>query len=187
MRHGLDRLYALSGALAAISLLVLLLVVLVQVVFNVIDKVLAITVGEPIGLLIPSYTTFAGYFLVAASFFALAYTLAGGGHIRVTLTLHALRPRWRLVFEIWATAAASALSLFFAWHAVLLTSQSWRFGDTATGLVPIPIWMPQAVMACGVIVLTIACLDSLVQNLLGREPAYLAAERAVDAQLTHPE
>ncbi|MFP5406344.1 MAG: TRAP transporter small permease [Gammaproteobacteria bacterium] len=187
MRRVLDRLYALSGALAAISLVVILAIVLVQVAFNVVDKIAAWVTGSAIGLMIPSYSTIAGFFLVGATFFALAWTFNAGGHIRVTLTLNPLPPGFRRVAEIWASGAASALSAVFVWFAVQLTYQSWRFGDTSTGLVPIPIWVPQAVMTLGAAVLLIACLDGFVQNLAGRKPAYLVAEQAVDVELKHSE
>lgn len=187
MRRALDGLYSLSGALAALSLVVILLLVLVQVVFNTIDRVLQLTTGAPVGLLIPSYAAFAGYFLVGATFFALAPTFNGGAHIRVTLALHWLPAGLRRGFEIWATAVATSLSAYFAWYAANLTWESWRFGDTATGLIPIPLWLPQTAMTTGAIVLSIACLDALLQNLAGREPAYRTAEQAADIQARHIE
>jgi TRAP-type C4-dicarboxylate transport system permease small subunit len=187
LRQALDRLYALSGALAAFSLVAILVIVLVQVTFNIIDKIAEWATGSAIGLLIPSYSTIAGYFLVGASFFALAYTFNAGGHIRVTLTLNPLPVRVRRVVEIWASGAATVLSAYFVWFAVHLAFQSWRFGDVATGLVPIPIWLPQAVMSIGALVLLIACLDGLLLNLAGRKPTYLAAEQAVDVDLKHSE
>jgi len=187
MRRVLDGLYSISGAVAALCLVLILILVLVQVAFNTIDRVLQVTTGSPIGLLIPSYATFSGYFLVGATFFALASTFNAGGHIRVTLALHRLPPALRRVFEIAVTAAATAISGYFAWYAANLTWQSWRFGDVATGLIPIPIWMPQSAMSVGAAILVVACLDALLQHLVGREPAYLAAERAVDVEMRQVE
>jgi hypothetical protein len=42
-------------------------------------------------------------------------------------------------------------------------------------------------MTTGAVVLSIACLDALLQNLAGREPAYRAAEQAADIQARHIE
>ena len=187
MRRVLDGLYSLSGAIAALCLIVILALVLVQVAFNTIDRVLQLTTGNPIGLLIPSYAAFSGYFLVGATFFALASTLNAGVHIRVTLFLHRLPFGLRRAFEMLVTAAATAISGYFAWYAVNLTWQSWRFGDVATGLIPIPIWIPQTAMSAGAAILFVACLDSLLQHLAGREPPYLAAERAADIETGHAE
>ena len=57
----------------------------------------------------PGSTDYAGYCMAAASFFALAYALNRGAHIRVSLLLSALG-RWRRAGEIWCFAIGSALA-----------------------------------------------------------------------------
>jgi hypothetical protein len=57
-----------------------------------------------------------------------------------------------------------------------MTFVSYRLHDMSTGLVPMPLWIPQAGMALGVVVMFIALLDDVVIALSGREPSYLAAE-----------
>ena len=91
LRRALDALYRLSGALAALFLVAICAIVLLQVGANCIDKIAEWTTGAPIGLVVPSYAEFAGFFLAASSFLALAWTLRHGGHIRVSLFV---RPRW---------------------------------------------------------------------------------------------
>ena len=90
MRRVLDSLYSLSGAAAAAFLLAICGIVLLQVGANMIDSAATLVIGEPIGLVVPSYSEFTGFFLVAASFLAMANALRSGSHIRVTLIILSL-------------------------------------------------------------------------------------------------
>ncbi|MGE0845482.1 MAG: hypothetical protein AB7L41_04380, partial [Flavobacteriaceae bacterium] len=82
MRRILNGLYGLSALLAGIALTAILLTVLAQVSLNFADWSYSRFTGVPIGLLIPSYADFAGYFLVGATFFALASSFHDGAHVR---------------------------------------------------------------------------------------------------------
>ena len=172
MRHLLDRLYLLSGALAALFIFLICAVVMAQVVLNLIDKIARMATGSAIGLTIPSYADFTGFFLAAASFLALAYTLREGGHIRVTLFLSSLRSPLRRVFEFWCVGAAAAMTLYFTWYMALLVHESFVYNDLSPGMIAVPIWIPQSSMLIGLAVLSIALMDELVGLFAGREASY---------------
>lgn len=172
MRQALDRLYLASGVLAAVFLLAIVAIVLAQVMANAVDAVSRALTGEAIGLVIPSYAEFAGFFLAASSFLALAYSLRAGAHIRVTLVLQHVGPRWRRLAEAWCAAAGAAMAGYFAWYTVLLVLESLRFGDVSPGMVPVPLWVPQTAMALGLIVLTVALVDGFVGVLRGRDSGF---------------
>lgn len=172
MRAVLDMLYRASGALAAVLLAAIGGIVLLQVGANLTDKIVGWAGGTPPGLLIPSYSEFAGFFLAAASFLALAYTLRAGGHIRVSLVIHNLPPLARRGIELWCTAVACSLTGYFAWYASRLVWDSLRFNDLSPGIVPVPLWIPQAPVAVGLAVLTIALADEFVRVLRGGLPTY---------------
>lgn len=172
MRRALDLLYALSGGLGALFLALILVTVLAQVALNMADGVSEALTGQAMGLLIPSYADFAGYFLAAGTFFALAYTFNAGGHIRVTLVLQRLPARLRQGAEIFCSGLAALTAGYFAWYAASLTHESWRFGDLSPGLVAIPTWIPQAAMTAGLAMLAIAGLDAFGQAAGGAMPAY---------------
>lgn len=187
LRRALDALYRGSGALAACFLVAICVVVLLQVGANAIDKIAEWTTGAPIGLVVPSYAEFAGFFLAASSFLALAYTLRHGGHVRVSLLVRRFTGKPRRVFELWCCGFAALLSGYFAYFAVRLTVDSWRFDDLSPGLIPVPLWLPQASVALGLIVLTVALLDEFAVVLRGDEAAYMRAERRLEAQMEHGE
>ncbi|MCZ7563992.1 MAG: TRAP transporter small permease [Burkholderiales bacterium] len=182
MRVLLDWLYRASGALAAAFLVAIALVVLAQVGANLVDALIKAFGGEPYGLLIPSYAEFAGFFLAASSFFALAYTLRHGAHIRVELLVHRLGPRARHWVELWCVAVATVVSGYFAWYSFGLVRESFEFGDPSPGIIAIPLWIPQSGMALGLAVLTIAFTDDLVALLRGRVPSYGAAVQGSAAE-----
>lgn len=183
MRCALDWLYRASGALGAMFLVAICGIVLAQVGANVIDALAAWITGHPIGLVIPSYADFAGFFLAASSFLALPYALRHGAHIRVTLLLQGLPAGVRRWFEVWCTLVGTAMAGYAAWYMSALVAESWRFGDVSPGLVAVPLWLPQSGMALGLIVLTVALADDLVATLRGRTPSFEAAEAAGEGVL----
>ncbi len=165
IRKTLDRLYSISGAVAAVFLVLICLLVSVQVVFNLITKLF----GTDFALTIPSYAEFAGFFLASASFLALAYTLMRGGHIRVTLVLQFLPKTARFMFEIFGLALCAATSLYATWFMANLTYESFEFGDLSPGIIATPLWIPQTSLTIGLAILSIALLDLTISTLIKRD------------------
>ncbi len=178
MRAILDALYRGSGILAAVFLVAICGAVLLQVGANLLDSAITLVTGWPLGLMIPSYAEFTGFFLSASSFLALAYTLGRGGHIRVSLIVSRVKGRARLAVELAICLLGMLLSGYFAYYAVDLTYDSWRFNDLSSGIVPAPLWVPQGAMALGLLVLTIALIDEAVRVLKGGLPLYVAGDDA---------
>ena len=156
MRALLDGLYRASGVAAAVCLALIAALVLVQIV------------GRMLGLLVPGTDDIAGFLLVATSFLALAHTLKAKAHVRVELVLHRLSPDVRRPIELAALAVAALIIGYFAYFTIELAWLSWDFGDMSQGIVAIPLWIPQGIMALGLIILAIALLDEFVLVLRGR-------------------
>jgi hypothetical protein len=55
---------------------------------------------------------------------------------------------------------------------------SYATHDVSQGLVPVPLWIPQAAMALGLATLFVALLDDLVVVLAGKAPAHGRAHGA---------
>lgn len=186
LRTTLDRIYLWSGWLAAGFIAAICLLVVCQVILNLIDRMSTILTGAAIGLTIPSYADFTGFFLAAASFLALAHTLRQGGHIRVTLVLSHLGPRLRHAFEIWCLLLAAAVTIYFSWYTFTLTRESLMYNDLSPGMVAVPIWIPQTAMLLGLVILSIALVDELLRTLRGRNPSYAGAgEKLLDKKEEH--
>ena len=157
VRTTLDRLYGLCAAIAAVCLVAILVIILAQVI------------ARWSGLTFPGATSYAGYCMAAASFFAFASALNHGAHIRVSLLLQAAgrRRRW---LELWCFAVASALMWYFVVHAFQATRWSWRFGDVSQGQDATPLWIPQSAMVIGGTVFAIALTDRLVRVIRTGDP-----------------
>jgi TRAP-type C4-dicarboxylate transport system permease small subunit len=153
IRRGLDLLYFAGGVAAAGCLILLLVLILVQMA------------ARWWGLAFPGSTEYAGYTMAGVSFFALAYTLNRGGHIRVSLVLSRLGA-YRIFAEIWCLAVGTALTLYLAWFALRAVAWSYQLGDISQGQDATPLWIPQSAMAAGTVLLAIACADNLVTLLL---------------------
>lgn len=181
MRRNLNRLYLGSGWLAAAFIAAICLLVVCQVCLNLIDRLSTVFTGSAIGMTIPSYADFTGFFLAAASFLALAYTLRQGGHIRVTLVISHLRPGLRHIFEIWCLLVASGVTVYFSWYTLSLVHESFIYNDLSPGMVAVPIWIPQSAVLLGLVVLSIALIDELIGALMGKKPSYVGAgEKLLD-------
>ncbi|MFT5700188.1 MAG: TRAP-type C4-dicarboxylate transport system permease small subunit [Desulforhopalus sp.] len=174
MRYLLDTLYKSSGWLAAACIGSICLLVLSQVVLNILDRVSSLIRGSAIGLTIPSYADFTGFLLAAASFLSLAYALREGSHIRVVLVLGHLPEKLRKLAEVWCIGFALFIAGYFSWYTAKLTLESYTYHDLSSGMIAVPIWIPQSFMLLGLVILSIALLDELVTVLCGREPGYAA-------------
>ncbi len=163
--HLLNKLYAAGGVLAAILMVLIAAMTLAQVV------------GRLFGIVVPDAGELAGYAMAGATFLALAPTFRSGGHIRVNLLLAHVRPTLRRAFEIWCLAFLALVGGMFAAFSVQQVLDSYAFGDVSTGMLTIPLWIPQVSMALGAILLEIAVIEEFVGVLRGREPRY---ERADD-------
>jgi TRAP-type C4-dicarboxylate transport system permease small subunit len=159
VRRFLDSLYDGAAWLAALFMIALLVAVLLSVI------------GREFNFHVKGTDAYAGYFMAAAGFLALAHTLKRGEHIRVTLLLSALSPAWRRAMELWALACASALAGVLAFYAARLVWQSRAFNDISTGNDATPLWIPQLGMAVGMLILFIAFVDEFVLELKGRRAA----------------
>ncbi len=156
MRRLLNALYDGAAWLAALGMVG----TLVSVLAGVLDRQFAWS--------LKGTDMYAGYFMAASGFLALAHTLKKGEHIRVTLILNAVKGKAKRALELWALAAATALSMLFAYYSVKLSINSWEYNDISTGNDATPLWIPQVTMGVGAVVLMIAFIDELVLEALGK-------------------
>ncbi len=168
MRRFLDFSYRLGGYLSALQLTIIMVMVVLQVLGRILDKVLLILGMDSLGLQVPGLAELAGFLLLGATFTGLAYTLTVGGHIRVDLLHRTMSKPVQRVMDILVVVAALAITAYGTLFSVLLAYDSYDFGDVSIGMVPVPLWIPQAVMVLGLAWLLIALLDSFIGLISGR-------------------
>jgi TRAP-type C4-dicarboxylate transport system permease small subunit len=164
VRRFLDRLYAGSGALAALCLAGIFVVMMAQ------------SLMRTAGFLFRGADDIVAWLCAASAFFALAYTFRHGDLVRVSLLIHRLSPARRRAAELICLGAAALVVGYMTWATGSFVYQSWQFGELAQGLIQIPIWIPQLGVVLGTLVLEVAVLDELVSVMRGGKPSYQRAE-----------
>ncbi len=160
LRTFLDGLYRFAGYLAGLFLIAIFLLMM------------GLSIGREVGINIPAGDDFASWCMAAMAFLGLAHTFRSGEMIRVGLLIDRLRGRTRWAFEIFSLTLGLAFVGFFAWHAVRLTYDSWRFNDMAQGVLAVPLWIPQLGYSTGLVILFVAFVDEFVHVLRGGDPRY---------------
>ena len=160
VRRVLDALY-LGAGIAAGGFLVAIFVLM-----------MVMSAGRQLGVNVPSGDDFASWFMAAMAFLGLAHTFRSGDMIRVGLLVERVRGPARWWMEMTALVLGFRFAAYFAWHAVVMTWQSWQFNDTSQGVVVVPLWIPQLGYAGGLVILAVAMLDELVHVGLGGTPRY---------------
>jgi len=164
LRRGLDGLYFGCGMIAAGFLIVMLAIIVAQML------------ARWTGFQFPGATSYAGYTMAAASFFALAHALNRGAHIRVGLLLTVV-PAWaQRWLELWCFGIGAVAAWFLARYTMKLVWWSWKLGDVSQGQDATPLWLPQCAMAIGAIVFAIALTDHLLRIIF-------LGEHGIDAEI----
>lgn len=161
----LDRLYWAAAIMSAMFIVLICILISAQVFLNILGRFAPGVLPSTI----PSYADFSGFMLAASTFLALAYTLRSGGHIRVSLFVERLPKGCVPWIEGFALVAGLCFVGLGLWFAGVLVGESWHFGDVSSGIVPIPLWIPQTIMCLGLGLLFLALSHTLVDLLRSRQ------------------
>jgi len=154
----LDRLYTAGGVIAALFLIAILLLIVAQMIARWTSTTFS---GAP---------NYAGYCMASASFFAFAYALNRGAHIRVSIVLNALGDR-KYWLDVFCFAMGAIISSYVAWFAIRANTWSHKFHDISQGQDATPLWIPQLAMSIGAVLLALCFWDNLIRLLVLKEHA----------------
>lgn len=146
----LRKLYTLSGLLAGLFLILICVLIVAQIL------------ARQFGTMIPSTDEFAAYCMAASGFLALPYALMRGAHIRVELLFRILPQRSLFAVEVLGNVVGLLIAAYLAWYCALFVLESYEFKEVSSGLLPIPMWIPQMPMVLGTVILVIAMAERLV-------------------------
>lgn len=124
----LDTLYKAAGALAAGFMVLILLLIIAQMV------------ARWSSMTFHGSTEYAGYAMAATSFFALAYTLTQGAHIRVSVLLN-LNRHTKFWLDAAAMFIAAVTATYFARYAIKTNVMSEMLNDRTQGQDYVPEWL----------------------------------------------
>lgn len=150
---------ALNATCRACGYLASLFVVmtLVAVLINIVDRIFG---GYTAGT-----NEFASYCVGAAGALGLAYCFGEGKHIRMTLLLNRTQGVLRKTIEVTSLLIAAGLSSFVSFYLMKMVVVSALLDDRSTGSDEILLWIPQAPMAIGFLVLSLSLIHVLLKEL----------------------
>lgn len=160
LRKGLDGLYLFAGYAAGAFMVAIFVLMM------------GISIGREINMNIPAGDDFVSWCMAAMAFLGLAHTFRHGEMIRVGLIIDLIEGRKRWYFEMVCLLLGCGFIGFFAYHAVLMNWQSWKFNDMSGGVVIVPLWIPQLGYSGGLVILLVAFIDELIHVAMGGEPRY---------------
>lgn len=163
MRRLLNLVYDAAGYLAAFF------------IFGIFVLMLAQTVMREVGWKTSGFDDLVSWFCAAGFFLAMAHAFRHGDLVRVTLVLERYAPNTRRWVEAACLAIATVFTGYLAWWAVKYVYESWQYKEMSTGVVIVPIWIPQLSFSVGAALLFVAVVDQLVEVLRGRRPIYVVA------------
>ncbi|MDB5928721.1 MAG: transporter small permease [Polaromonas sp.] len=163
MRRLLERTLDAAGALGAFCVFLIFVLMIVA------------GVGRQFNLAVSGVNDIVSWLCAAAAFFAMAHAFRHGDFVRVTLVLDKVSPRLRRILDVTCLVIAAVSVGYLTWSATAFTYESWEFNEMATGLVVIPIWIPQSTFVIGCWLLLAAMVDELVTVLQGGKPSYQRA------------
>lgn len=124
----LDKIYLASGVIAATFMIIILLIIIAQMI------------ARWSGVAFQGSSEFAGYAMAATSFFAMAYTLNHGAHIRVSILLN-INNFTRMWVDAFAMLIAAITATYFARFAVKTNFMSEILNDRTQGQDQVPEWL----------------------------------------------
>ncbi|MBX3598831.1 MAG: TRAP transporter small permease [Rhizobiaceae bacterium] len=160
----LNRIYEIAMVGAALLLATIGILVTVQITLRL------------FGYVFP-YAELAQYAMSGAIFLALAQTLRTGGHIQVTLVIERLPESVRRHLDRVLCAFGALIIGYASYFVVLNCWESFKFGRVATGMIALPLWIPQGVMSLGMVLFTVSLLERAI--LANRDEKDQSAEGAV--------
>ncbi len=163
VRRVLDWLFGAAAAVAACCVL------------GIFVLMIAGGVGRQLNLKVSGINDIVAWLCAAAAFFAMAHSFKHGDFVRVTLLLEKVSANTRRMLDMGCLCIAAVAVAYLTYSATAFTYESYTFAEMATGLVVIPIWIPQATFVIGCWLLMLAVLDELWIVLRGGKPTYQVA------------
>jgi len=158
---GIDRLSRLDGWLGVLCLVSLTTLMIAEVLVRALSNVLPWVPAD-----IPVAWEYSSYLMAACFTFGAAMTLRAGGHIRVTLVLARVSPRVRRGMETVLAVLGTFFCGFLAWSMAYFTWRSFDAGQTSVSSGTL-VWIPQALITFGIVLLTIQFAARFLQAALG--------------------
>jgi TRAP-type C4-dicarboxylate transport system permease small subunit len=157
----IERLGRLDGWIGAACLVTLTLLMLAEITVRALSNFISWVPAD-----IPVAWEYSSYLMAACFTFGAAMTLRAGGHIRVTLVLGRLQPAARRLLEVAASLVATCFVGFLSIAMARFAWSAYERGQTSISSDTM-LWIPEAVIAFGMVLLALQFLARTIQAVLG--------------------
>lgn len=158
-----DGIAVVATYLAALCLALLVAMVLAEVLLALLSRVFP---KLPSGIGVA--WEYSAYMMGISFLLGSGLTLRAGMHIRVELLLRSAGGRHARLYEFISGLIGAVFTVLFAWSLVAFTIQSYRSGQVSGDSLT-PLWIPQAALAAGAIILALEMCVRLLA-VIQREP-----------------
>jgi TRAP-type C4-dicarboxylate transport system permease small subunit len=111
------------------------------------------------------------FMLVGVTFFCTAYVQSYRGHIGIEAVSSLLSPRVNAMRQLVVDIVSLAFCAFFSWKSWALFHEAWVDGMTTSSTFAPPLWIPYAMMAAGMTILTLQILVQVLTQITNRRSA----------------
>ena len=111
------------------------------------------------------------FMLVGVTFFCTAYVQSYRGHIGIEALSSLLPPKVNAVRLFLVDLASCLFCAFFTWKSWSLFHEAWVDGQTTSSTFAPPLWIPYAMMALGMSILTVQILIQVAAHLTNKRSA----------------
>jgi TRAP-type mannitol/chloroaromatic compound transport system permease small subunit len=118
----------------------------------------------------PWAVEYSGYILAAILFTGSGWTLGQGGHIRVNVLLQILDAQTLRIVDLMMSLVALLLVLYVSSTLIENTFRSLELGSVSYYPTRTPLWIPQAILASGWVMLCIGLLSRSLRLIFGLPP-----------------
>jgi TRAP-type C4-dicarboxylate transport system permease small subunit len=111
------------------------------------------------------------FMLVGVTFFCTAWVQSSRGHIGIEALASVLPPKVNALRLFMVDVLSFLFCAFFSWKSWALFHEAWVDGQTTSSTFAPPLWIPYAMMAAGMSLLTLQILVQLLMHLTGKRSA----------------
>jgi TRAP-type C4-dicarboxylate transport system permease small subunit len=111
------------------------------------------------------------FMLVGVTFFCTAYVQSYRGHIGIEAMASMLSPRANAVRLFIVDVVSFLFCLFFSWKSWALFHEAYVDGQTTSSTFAPPLWIPYAMMALGISILTLQILVQVCTHITNKRGA----------------
>jgi len=158
--RALRRIEQLASRFNAILAYIAGAVLLLMMLLTVVDVTGRFTLNKPIRGGIEIAQVMMAYVV----FFAFAYALIKGAHVRVSLLLERFPLRIRLAMEVLSAVLGVFLFGFLTWGSWRLFWESWIAREWMPAAIRVPWWLPKFALPLGMFFITVQFLIYMVIN-----------------------